>query len=473
MRRIGLLVKKPENIFSNGCIQQALFLKKCLKNMGVEVDFMSIEADYTEFEICKDEIIFTDHNFDFSEYGIICLASLVLLPNRNKDYIDNIKKYNLKLINLICGNLGILLQEEFIFNKHNILHHYIHPNFSENWVLEMYDYSQHFINLLTNKPTFVMPYIWDPDIISEYLSVNNISFKTTKNNSKINLLIFEPNMSIHKSAFIPLLIAERYNKLHGSNLNKVYVFCSKDVFEHNQDFISGLSIYNENKLESYGRIVMPYILNVIEDNNNFLNVVISHNVMNPLNFLHLEMFYLGIPIVHNCKPFEDNEYYYSDFTTSSEIVNMLDNIRKTFDKEMYTKKCSKIIDLFSSSNTTRIQQYKDYCIPLLIDTPKNASFYHGSGYLIHIGKDSSIQDFVNTISFLNKSIFNSINMECIIENKKITKHQINKCTPFNQLFNISIIEKTTENIVKSSSFSTVHLVPLNIDNLQDIISYSN
>ena len=49
MVKVGLLIKKPDSIFSNGCVQQPLFLKKCLERADCQVVFIGIEADYTEF----------------------------------------------------------------------------------------------------------------------------------------------------------------------------------------------------------------------------------------------------------------------------------------------------------------------------------------------------------------------------------------------------------------------------------------
>ena len=70
---IGILLKKPENVFTNCCIQQVLFLKKLFQNVGFPVDFLSVEPGYTTFDLSNDVIIFTDANFDFSNYHCIVL----------------------------------------------------------------------------------------------------------------------------------------------------------------------------------------------------------------------------------------------------------------------------------------------------------------------------------------------------------------------------------------------------------------
>ena len=47
--KVGIMIKKPENIFSNGCVQQSLFMKKIIQNAGFEVYFLSIEPTYNTF----------------------------------------------------------------------------------------------------------------------------------------------------------------------------------------------------------------------------------------------------------------------------------------------------------------------------------------------------------------------------------------------------------------------------------------
>ena len=47
----GILIKKPENIFCNGCIQQSIFVKRLLTNSGLVCDLISIEKDYDSFDV--------------------------------------------------------------------------------------------------------------------------------------------------------------------------------------------------------------------------------------------------------------------------------------------------------------------------------------------------------------------------------------------------------------------------------------
>jgi hypothetical protein len=482
---IGILLKKPENVFSNGCIQQVLFLKKLFQNVGFPVDFLSVEPGYTTFDLSNDVIIFTDANFDFSNYHCIVLGSLVLSGESNIPYINNLMKHNVPIINLICGNVFVLHQEEFVFNTHNIMSNYIQPYITENWVMEMYDYAIDYVKMLSNKPSKIVPYTWDADIIKAYIA-NNKVFQSSgaRNNSQINLLLFEPNMSIHKNALIPLLICEEYYRQNKNKLHKIYAFCSDSVIQHlNPAIINHLSIFKDNKLEVYGRIIMPYIVDTIEKNNPFLNVVVSYNLLNRLNFLHLEMFHIGIPIIHNCKPFHHNGLYFQDFDLLK-AVSLIEHVRTSFDKESYIQNCkTNIIDKFASSNKQRIDDYEHLLLSLgkkQADNPLNTSsffeikndhhsklFKQGEGFVVVISSDQHVNLSLIAIKNLveNEKQFNlEIIVHDSINHDKLSSFITAIINPF---IKISIISSqfnndTTSDLYKyvshTSSFKNIHIL---------------
>jgi hypothetical protein len=243
-------------------------------------------------------------------------------------------KYGIKCVNVVCGNLFVLHQEEFVHGVHNIIHNFVNYTlYDEYWVLEMYPFLTEYIKLLTDKPAFLLPYVWSDTVIKKYILYNklNVEFDYHEvSRNKINILIYEPNMSVHKTALIPLLIAENYSLRYPGKLHKVFVFCGTNVVTlMNQNFIQNLNIFKNGYLEAYDRMIMPNTLELIKSNNNFINVVVSHNIMNNLNFLHLEMMTLDIPIIHNCEPFKQNKLYYDDYSLTC-AVDLVDWVRTDF-----------------------------------------------------------------------------------------------------------------------------------------------
>jgi hypothetical protein len=494
--KVGILIKKPENIFSNGCIQQTYFLKKLFDNLGYDVSLLSIEIEYTHFDMTNEPIIFTNDKYDFSSYNCIMLGSLILLPESNQAYIDNIKSYDISIINLICGNVFILHQEEFVFNTHKIIKNYKQNYFTQNWVLEMYDYSLDYIRMLSGCDTKITPYVWDIDIVKEYVEKNNIHPKMiTEDNSKINLLLFEPNMSIHKNSLVPLLICDEYYKRNKDYVNKVYVFCGDNVINNNNiGFLQNLDIYLDGKIETYGRIIMPYIMDVIQKNNPFMNIVVSYNLLNNLNFLHLEMFYLGFPIVHNCKPFEQNGMFFENFELMK-AVDIIEHTRTHFNREEYIKCCKPILETFSPKNKERLSKYKllfEQFVKInkeegsllstssITETSKimptdyidENMFYQGSGYVVFIEKNQEVPklkmlyDMITAKKELSR-------LEIFFEEKVAIRTDdllFNEFVSTNLISLNSKIDKTYT--IRNSSFREVKYININSISMDDIEIYT-
>ena len=95
----------------------------------------------------------------------------------------------------------------------------------------------------------------------------------------------------------------------------------------NNGYYENLDIVKEGKIEFNTRMIMPATLSLLQKNNPYKNIVLSHTHLNNLNFLHLELLYMGVPIVHNCEPFQ-NGFYFDTYDMSS-AVNHLEAARVT------------------------------------------------------------------------------------------------------------------------------------------------
>lgn len=359
MVKVGILIKSAQSLFTNGCIQQSLFIHKMLNNIDdYQCDFVTIEENYEMYDEMIPIQIVKLYPEVIKNYDIILMVSLTLSTELNQQYLSLIKEHNVRLIDVLCGNLYVLLQEEFVFEKHNIMKNYKNPYIDEVWVLEMYEYAKKYLELVYDVPVKVLPYVWDTDVIKTYLKKENIQLKREHNSDKINICIYEPNMSIHKNSLIPLLIAEKFYKKYPDRLHKVYLFCKEKLTENG--YYEKMSIFTDKKVEMFGRVIMPFTLKLIDENNTYKTIVLSYTMMNNLNFLHLELFYLGRQIVHNCEPF-DNGLKYDSFDMHA-AVDLLETARTT---KVDKRKCVDIICKFNPKNEAIQNKWKEHIDTLL------------------------------------------------------------------------------------------------------------
>ena len=99
-KKIGLLVKMPESNFSNGCVQQAIFLKQLLENIGYTAEYVSIEKRYKQIHDIRDPVLFMDEKSDLSDFQTFIFVSLNLSSPENDSIIKNIKKHGIITINM-------------------------------------------------------------------------------------------------------------------------------------------------------------------------------------------------------------------------------------------------------------------------------------------------------------------------------------------------------------------------------------
>jgi hypothetical protein len=163
------------------------------------------------------------------------------------------------------------------------------------WVIPSYKQSLDYISLIRGSPAYTVPHLWSPRIIEETTSnvlqksVSDLHYNYAAHvGKKIDILILEPNIALFKNAWIPIVAAE---KLHVDNpdlIDNVYVFNFPD--------------------ESHA-LTIPEIFLHFNQKDSF-PVIVSHQVLNGLNYLYYEALFFGWPLVHNSTDMEDCGYYY-------------------------------------------------------------------------------------------------------------------------------------------------------------------
>jgi hypothetical protein len=370
--RIAILVdNKP--LFASGIIQQALFTYKCLANTpGHSVFFVSTDPTYLTFGqetgFFQDipVMTLTQSNLEMVLDGVsifLCLSSNI---NTDRPTLERIKNQGTKIVQNICGNNFIIDQERFVFGCHEGINFYENSElYDEYWLLPMYSFAKSYIETMTRRPVIVVPYVWDADIIEAWMKRTNplsdIHWRPFGSDI-INptILIAEPNVSIHKTALVPLAICERYF-LEGGKLEKILCLSTNkaDASDHQRlQMMSQLTITRMHKVETYPRMILPDVLHQLL-NLGKSPIIISHQIMNDLNFLHLEMFYLGHPIIHNCERLKDAGFYYEacNVEQGAKLLADLTSSTTKIDHNPIQIRSKEILWRYSSRNPENIHAY--------------------------------------------------------------------------------------------------------------------
>ena len=379
--KIGLFINPCQNLFQNGCFQQSYFIFKALKTANSNIRLFStgnssFDNSDASFNLIGTPVTLINDINDVVDLDLMLFVSGVLYQ---EDFLLQMKTHGTRLVHVICGNWLCLFQEEWTHNVHQRASKAFHPEIEEYWVLPMYRDMIPFLTTLTHRPVYLAPYVWDEEIIDTRcrlggLQINypndNQSRISDKNNQATkedllwHILIMEPNMSIHKTGLLPLLICERlYVELGYTNI-KVLLFCQRETegFKH---IISMTRLFKDGRIEFYHRMETPLVLHQLrhKNHNNGHIAIVSHQHNNILNFLHLEMYHYGYPIIHNCPPYQSMGYYYKDDDVISGTDQLWYAIHHHKDTlGLYQEKAKKLLYQYHFSNPEVYQTWKRMCV---------------------------------------------------------------------------------------------------------------
>ncbi len=367
------------SIFSNGIKQNCLFFYELLKNIGYDVYLIVNDPDFKY-----------TNNLNFWNKGNIKYIKLSQVMKIDPHIIfqfgfqietnilNLIKAKNIKTVNYVCGN-KYFIESEFCLYSNNDNNDFQYNQIKKGHFDEIWLIPQHTNSCLYYLKTFFranvieVPFIWSPSIIDSYsneLSNTNLFYKNRGKQKKI--AIFEPNMSIMKWALPGVLICENAERtISEKNLIK-HVYITNVNSQNNSNYkfnftlfnriLSSLDLFKNSKLSVESRYNSLFFMSQYSD------IAVSHQMENNLNYLYLDLAWMGWPIVHNANLCKDVGYYYEGFNYD-EGAEMLKKAILTHDEDSntleYLKRNRAAINRYIPTNKYLQEQYKNLINKLL------------------------------------------------------------------------------------------------------------
>lgn len=296
----------PESPWKNGSTQQPLMMALALEKSGFRVDFFaesqSVYYDYVAQPLAK----------LFSSKGIPYMAVLMVTHIKafgpSRDLLDLSK--NTKLVHVLCGHHALFTVEDLVFKQNRCADMLVNAYANETWIFGMHaDFSSCYEHWL-NTPVKVYPYVWSPVVVEAYLRENKLtpSKVRAQPHLPLTIVIAEPSLNTIKTCFLPLVAINSYVRKYPGRVRRVIVLCkpSGPGFDALRRYLGDIA----NMLELHDRLIWTGVACQLLDRENTVPVLLSHQMHNEANFLHLETIYLGIPIVHNSACFRPAGFYY-------------------------------------------------------------------------------------------------------------------------------------------------------------------
>jgi hypothetical protein len=365
MIKIGLLISNINDnsaIQSNALLMNTFFLYDLLEKIENYKPIMILaECDFN-----KETIIYYNKNYDYIHFNAEALirADITIFIQSfftiNYQSVLNLKKIlpKVKIGYIRLGNPYYIDLSNYLYNgeayNKDLLEDTYHKGYDFIWISPHYEHCISYVKTKSkNKNVYVSPYIWDSKIIENKIKNNSYEFNIENIN---NIGIFEGNILPTKSSIIPTYICDEVEDNTGL-IGKV-VLTNLGLYSKKQAFhrdIKELTIFKKNKLIAFSSSVK--IVTTLKLHN--INTIVSHQVYNGLNYLHLEALYMKMPLIHNSTYLKKYGYYYPEFNVEkgAKVLKKAINHHKD-NLEKYNKLCEECIYNYSINNPKNINGYK-------------------------------------------------------------------------------------------------------------------
>lgn len=350
---ILLTASFKNGLFSNGLQQNIVFLCELLKDLGHRP---VIALDH-KIDECRDapsgiELIETREIKDYS-FDYVLQTGYVL----EHATIDEIKEKNprAKNIHIHYGNRMLADIEQCKWDNIAISNYKV----DEIWTSPHYENAiPYFKSYYDTQKVFIIPYIWKPKYIDIHNRILTQSGKPCDYDPKRakNIAILEPNLNMTKNCIPSILIVEEVLKTDPNLFNALQVYCADALREKKyfRSWMWNLNLPKKGKVAFSGRKMVSSIFS------SECSIVVSHHLMNALNYVHLEALHLNIPLVHNSEYMKGAGYYYPDYDIEKgkkQLINALTYHDQNL--EEYKQNAQKVLYQYSPDNPSVQERYKD------------------------------------------------------------------------------------------------------------------
>jgi hypothetical protein len=316
-KKVGIVIHDKASLYSNGITQNAYFIYQLLQNIGMNPEFLCHETNPSKFE--KDDLVvrYLSENpleFNYNDYHTI----LTVTRGLSQLQYDQFKKAKCFIVAFTCGNNLMHNMEDFVRGPYTKgVSTFISRTTpcDELWLIPSYSHSLDYVSVIRGKPSYIIPHLWSPEIILETAvsrfnkKESDLVYQYAKHTKpKLDILILEPNMALFKNAWLAVVACEKLHQMHPDLIENVYIF---NMPEHNLSYSMVESLTVGPRIRKFKRLSIPEIMTHFNDKDTF-PIVLSHQVLNSLNYLYYELLYYGWPLVHNSRDTEGNGYYYPD-----------------------------------------------------------------------------------------------------------------------------------------------------------------
>lgn len=217
------------------------------------------------------------------------------------EWLRHVRALGARIVTFFVGNTFLGQAEPPVFQRPGGTTFTGTP-WHEIWTLPQYaKTSVPLLETISRVPVHTVPHIWSPMFLrrqaEELARAGHVfGFQPESARSGWRLAIFEPNISVAKACFIPMLACDHAYRKQPDAVQYMMVLNSVHMKEHLtfNRFASHLDLTRSGKASYEPRIAFAECMAVHK-----MNAVVSHQWENAQNYVYYDALYGGYPLVHN------------------------------------------------------------------------------------------------------------------------------------------------------------------------------
>lgn len=217
------------------------------------------------------------------------------------EWLRRVRALGARVVTFFVGNSYVSQAEPPVFEKPGGSP-FVGTPWDEIWMLPAHvKTSQSLLRTIGRVPVHVVPHIWSPMFLrrqaEELARAGHIfGFQPDTVRAGWRAAIFEPNISVVKAGFLPMLACEHAYRTRPESMQYMMVLNSVHMKEHPtfNRLAAHLDLTRASKASYEPRLPFAECMAVHK-----MNAVVSHQWDNPQNYLYYDALYGGYPLVHN------------------------------------------------------------------------------------------------------------------------------------------------------------------------------
>jgi hypothetical protein len=311
---VSIFVRKGEqSVWENGIYQNCIFLVMLLmRSPLVEATYLVAGGGDGRPEDARNFLADSPVPLiDMHEAATTLDVMIEMSAQLSRDWVIAFRDQGGKIVSMRVGTDYVIDIERMIFDQpHGLL--ISGAPYHEVWTLPEYEntcvpyYASTF-----RCPVRIMPHLWSPMMLDREAArlPDGLSFGYQPGRQRWRAGMFEPNICMVKTSFIPLLICEAAHRADPDMLEHVWAYSTFNLKDHVgfNGFAHSLDIVKHGLSSFEARF--PLCRVVAEH----VDVVVSHHWENAQNYVYYEALHGGYPLVHNSHLIDGCGYRYHDF----------------------------------------------------------------------------------------------------------------------------------------------------------------